>query len=79
MTLLYLTLLVTTLAMVALLALVFFTTKLRGLLKAHLYHRTFSFLALLAVAGMLLASVLSFTVTGKKPIPAIALTAGAGK
>jgi uncharacterized membrane protein len=53
-------LLITTLAMLVILALVFFAARLRSLLKAHLYHRTFSFLAVLAVAGILFASMLSF-------------------
>jgi hypothetical protein len=59
--LLYLILLVTSFAMLAILALVFFAARLRTLLKAHLYHRAFSFFAVLTVTGILLASMLSFT------------------
>ncbi len=46
--------------MLIILALVFFAARLRTLLKAHLYHRAFSFFAVLAGTGILLATMLSF-------------------
>ena len=79
MTLLYLTLLVTTIAMMAVLTLVFFAARLRSLLKAHLYHRTFSFFAVLAVAGMLLAGLLSFNIPNNNEISAVAANRSSGR
>ena len=58
--------------MLAILALVFFAIRLRALLRAHLYHRAFSFFAVLAVAGILLASMLSFTLLNQNEGPAFA-------
>lgn len=69
--LLNLILIITTIAMLAVLALTFFAVKLRGLLRSQLYFRTFSFFAVLAIAGIILASVLSLSMQGNKHQQAI--------
>ena len=77
--LLYITLLITTMAMLSILALVFFASRLRTLLKAHLYHRVFSFFAVLAVAGILFASMLSFMPNAHNGRTAMAVNVSDGK
>jgi hypothetical protein len=72
MTLLNITILLSSLAMLAILTMVFFAVRLKSLLKAHLYHRAFSFLAVVAVAGILLAGLLSFNLRGQHIAPAMA-------
>jgi hypothetical protein len=58
---LYLTLLITSLAMSALLILMFFDVRLKTVMSVNLYNRAFAAVALLAVAGILLSSSLGFT------------------
>ncbi len=65
--------------MLALLSLVFFAGKLRSLLKAHLYHRAFSFFAVIAVTGMLLATLLSFNIQNSKLNPGLTASQTARK
>jgi hypothetical protein len=60
MTALYLSLLITTLAMIALLSLVFFDMALRTVLPGNLYNRVFTMLAAVAVAGILFTTSIGF-------------------
>jgi hypothetical protein len=58
---LYLILLITSTAMTAILFLVFFDTKVRSVLTVQTYNRAFTFLSVVAVAGILLAATIGFT------------------
>jgi len=75
MTLLNIILLIAGLAMLAVLMLVFFAVRLRPLLRAHLYHRAFSFFAVLAASGILFATLLSLNLP-KNPAPIAATNIG---
>ena len=58
--LLYLALFVTSVAMLAILTLVFFEDNLRAVLPGRFYRQTFAWLAVLAFAGILMTSTLGF-------------------
>ena len=61
MNLLYLSLLITSLAMTGILALVFFDTRMKKVLNANSYYRAFSLLAIVVITGILLTSVIGFS------------------
>ena len=79
MVILYSILFITTFAMLAVLSLMFFAERLRKVLKAQLYYRTFSFFAIVATAGILFAGILGFSMPCSKVDPSLAVSLGKGK
>ena len=61
MNLLYISLLITSLAMTGILALVFFDKRMKKVLNANSYNSAFSLLAIVSVSGILLTSVIGFS------------------
>jgi hypothetical protein len=58
---LYLALFITSLAMAAILVLVFFDRRLKKVLTQRTYKRAFTFLSVLVVAGILLAATIGLS------------------
>ena len=71
---LYLVLLITSISMMAILALAFFDVQLKKILAAHLYNRAFTLIAMVTAAGILCALTLGFAPQHKNMQASVVVT-----